>query len=88
MTTYWLLGRADCPDDIMPMGDTPEEVTSGGHEPELPGEIQPYAFCGGGQTGVEVRRDSALRLLWGRTNRCRGKERFSPTPSVGEDKQV
>ena len=55
MTTYWLLGRADCPDNIMPMSDTPEAETQGDLKPELPGEIQPYDYTGGGDTTGEVR---------------------------------
>ncbi|GFR64918.1 hypothetical protein ElyMa_005518000 [Elysia marginata] len=48
MTTYWLLGRADCPGNIMQMCDTPEGQPTEDLAAEIPGEILPYDFCGAG----------------------------------------
>ncbi|RUS90975.1 hypothetical protein EGW08_001279 [Elysia chlorotica] len=73
MTTYWLLGRADCPDNIMQMCDTPEEEeTPVGVQGELPGEIQPYAFCAGGELGVEQLIVKSQVPLGVRARSCRG----------------
>ncbi|GFO08226.1 hypothetical protein PoB_003473100 [Plakobranchus ocellatus] len=62
MTTFWLLGRADCPDAIQQLYEPPQEDdqdarTGGDADPELPGEIQPYVYGVSGETSTE---DAAL----------------------------